>query len=121
MFVPLTSIGLVVDAGTPWRRFRVEWELVTIYILLKPCFVQEQGPSTLDDGLETAALIARKALRGDSESSTFCRWLHHVKIVLEPGAPPIAKAYLAVSHAFLPDSAIREVLQRAMPVGEKHG
>jgi hypothetical protein len=68
-----------------------------------------------------AALIARKALRGDSESSTFCRWLHHVKIVLEPGAPPSAKAYLAVSHAFLPDSAIREVLQRAMPVGEKHG
>jgi hypothetical protein len=64
-----------------------------------------------------ATLIARKALRGGSESSTFCRWLHHVKIVLEPGAPPIAKAYLAVGHAFLADSAIREALQRAMLMG----
>ncbi len=64
-----------------------------------------------------ATLIARKALRSGSESSTFCRWLHHVKIVLEPGAPPIAKAYLAVGHAFLADSAIREALQRAMLMG----
>ena len=38
-----------------------------------------------------ATLIARKTLRGDSESSTFARWLHHIKIVLEPNGPPIAK------------------------------
>jgi hypothetical protein len=60
-----------------------------------------------------AGLLRLKALRGGSESSTFCRWLHHVKIVLEPNAPPAAKAYLAVSHAFLADSVIREALERA--------
>jgi hypothetical protein len=60
-----------------------------------------------------AALLAGKALRRGGESSTFCRWLHHVKIVIEPDAPPTAKAYLAVGHAYLADSAIREVLQRA--------
>ena len=60
-------------------------------------------------------LIAAKALWGGGVSSTFCRWLHHMKIVLEPDAPPAAKAYLAVSHVFLADSAIREALQRATP------
>lgn len=60
-----------------------------------------------------AALLARKALRGGGESSVFCRWLHHVKIVLEPDAPLAAKAYLAVAPAFLADSVIRAALQRA--------
>jgi hypothetical protein len=66
-----------------------------------------------------AALTVRRALRGGGESSTFCRWLHHIKVVLEPDTPPIAKAYLAVGHAFLADSAIREALQRATLAGEK--
>ncbi len=59
-----------------------------------------------------AALLALRTLRGGSEKSTFCRWLHHVKLVFEPDTPPIAKAYLAVSHAYLADSAIREALNR---------
>jgi hypothetical protein len=63
--------------------------------------------------------IIRGALRGGDESSTFCRWLHHAKIVLEPDAPPIAKAYLAVSHAFLSDSTICEMLQPVTSMGEK--
>jgi hypothetical protein len=62
------------------------------------------------------SLIARKILRGGNESSTFCRWLHHIKIVLEPGAAPSAKAYLAVGHAYLADSIIREALQKARPL-----
>ena len=66
-----------------------------------------------------AQLITRRSLRGGNESSTFCRWLHHIKIVLEPDAPPTAKAYLAVSHAFLGDSVIREVLQLATLATEK--
>jgi hypothetical protein len=57
-------------------------------------------------------LLIRKALRGGGEASTFCRWLHHVKIVLAPDAPPAAKAYLAVSHAFLADATIRDALER---------
>jgi hypothetical protein len=65
-----------------------------------------------------AALIVRRALRDSGESSTFRRWLHHVKIVLEPGAPPSAKAYLGVSHVFLADSVIREALQRATSTSE---
>jgi hypothetical protein len=66
-----------------------------------------------------AQLITRRGLRGGDESSTFCRWLHHIKIVLEPDVPPAAKAYLAVSHAFLGDSVIREVLQLATLTSEK--
>jgi hypothetical protein len=60
-----------------------------------------------------AELLTRRIVRGGGESSTFCRWLHHIKIVFQPGTAPTAKAYLAVSHAFLADSAIREVLERA--------
>jgi hypothetical protein len=67
-----------------------------------------------------AALTARKALRSGNESSTFCRWLHHIKIVIEPDRPPTAKAYLAVSHAFLADSVIRQALQQATLMGEKY-
>jgi hypothetical protein len=62
------------------------------------------------------ALIVRRALHGGGESSTFCRWLHHVKVVLEPGAPLVAKAYLAIGHVFLADSVIRDVLRRAAVV-----
>jgi hypothetical protein len=72
-------------------------------------------------GLWPAQLITRRSLRGGNESSTFCRWLHHIKIVLEPDAPATAKAYLAVSHAFLADSVIREALQRAALTSEKRG
>lgn len=63
-----------------------------------------------------AGLLLRKARRGGNESSTFCRWLHHVKIVLAPDAPPAAKAYLAVGHAFLADAAIRAALEQAPAV-----
>lgn len=59
-----------------------------------------------------AALMTRKALRGRSESSMFCRWLHHIKIVFDHGALPAAKAYLAVSHVFMDDSVLHEVLQK---------
>lgn len=59
-----------------------------------------------------AALMVRRALRGGGESSTFCRWLHHIKIVIDGHAPPAAKAYLAVGHVFLADSAIRDLLRR---------
>jgi hypothetical protein len=56
------------------------------------------------------SLVAARVIRGAGQYSTFCRWLHHVKLVYEPGVPFAAKAYLAVSHAFLTDSAIREAL-----------
>jgi hypothetical protein len=59
-----------------------------------------------------AALIARRALRSGSESSTFCRRLNHMKMVFEPDVPPIAKAYLFVNHVFLADSVVREALQQ---------
>jgi hypothetical protein len=53
-------------------------------------------------------LLAARVIRGGEEYSTFCRWLHHVKLVYEPGLSLTAKAYLAVNHAFLTDSAIRQ-------------
>jgi hypothetical protein len=54
------------------------------------------------------SLLAARALRAGGEYSTFCRWLHHIKLVYEPNQPLTAKAYLAVSHAFLTDRNIRE-------------
>jgi hypothetical protein len=54
------------------------------------------------------SLVTARVIRGGEEYSTFCRWLHHIKLVYEPGLSLTAKAYLAVSHAFLTDSAIRE-------------
>jgi hypothetical protein len=54
------------------------------------------------------SLVAARVIRGGGQYSTFCRWLHHVKLVYEPGEPLTAKAYLAVSHAFLTDAKIHE-------------
>ncbi len=59
-----------------------------------------------------ASLVSQRILRGGHESSTFYRWLHHIKIAVEQETAPTAKAYLAVSHAFLADSAIREILNQ---------
>jgi hypothetical protein len=64
------------------------------------------------------SLVAARVLRGGGQYSTFCRWLHHVKLVYEPGAPLAAKAYLAVSHAFLTDSAIRGAHRFDRPVDD---
>lgn len=36
--------------------------------------------------------------RGDAYESCVCRWVHHVKLVFEAGAPRAAKAYLAAEH-----------------------
>ena len=54
------------------------------------------------------SLVAARALRGGGQYSTFCRWLHHIKLVYEPRQPMTAKSYLAVSHTFLTDCEIRE-------------
>jgi hypothetical protein len=59
-------------------------------------------------GAWPAELLRRAALRPDGASSTFLRWLHHFKLVLEPGRAPAAKVYLAVAPAFLTDAAIRD-------------
>jgi hypothetical protein len=45
--------------------------------------------------------------------SAFARWLHHVKIVYQPGLPPQAKAYLAVHHLWLAPEQIKDRLKLA--------
>jgi hypothetical protein len=67
----------------------------------------------LHPSLWPQSLLAARVFRGGGQYSTFCRWLHHVKLVYQPGEPLTAKAYLAVSHAFLTDAAIRANLQSA--------
>lgn len=59
------------------------------------------------------ALLARKAALGLQESSTFRRWVHHIKITLRPGESPRAKAYLAVAPAFISDAALKAALAEA--------
>jgi len=66
----------------------------------------------LHPNLWPRSLVAARVIRGGGQHSTFCRWLHHVKLVYEPGESLAAKAYLAVSHAFLADSNIREAQGR---------
>jgi hypothetical protein len=65
----------------------------------------------LHPNLWPRSLVAARVIRGGDQYSTFCRWLHHVKLVYEPGESLTAKAYLAVSHAFLTDAKIRETRQ----------
>lgn len=45
-----------------------------------------------------ASWLAVARARGDEYESCVCRWVHHVKLVFEAGAPRAAKAYLAVEH-----------------------
>jgi len=47
--------------------------------------------------------------------SAFVRWVHHVKVVYEPGRPLQAKAYMAVKHVWLSPATLREILLGALP------
>ena len=46
-------------------------------------------------------LAALATAGGPGLSSALCRWVHHVKLVHEPGQALAAKAYLAVEHHLL--------------------
>jgi hypothetical protein len=58
-------------------------------------------------------LLALSGFLGGRAHSTFARWLHHVKIVYQPGLPLQAKAYLAVQHLWLAPEQIKDLLNRA--------
>jgi hypothetical protein len=58
-------------------------------------------------------LSALSGFLGGRVHSTFARWLHHVKIVYQPGVPLQAKAYLAVQHLWLAPAQIKDLLNRA--------
>jgi hypothetical protein len=58
-------------------------------------------------------LLALSGFLGGRAHSAFARWLHHVKIVHQPGLPLQAKAYLAVQHLWLAPAQIKDVLNRA--------
>ena len=55
-------------------------------------------------------LFALSSLLGGRAHSAFARWLHHVKIVYQPGLPLQAKAYLAVQHLWLAPGQIKDLL-----------
>jgi hypothetical protein len=58
-------------------------------------------------------LLALSGFLGGRVHSAFARWLHHVKIVYQPGVPLQAKAYLAVQHLWLAPAQIKDLLNRA--------
>jgi hypothetical protein len=58
-------------------------------------------------------LLALSGFLGGRAHSAFARWLHHVKIVYQPGLPLQAKAYLAVQHLWLAPEQIKGLLNRA--------
>ena len=60
-------------------------------------------------------LLALSAFFGGRFHSVFVRWLHHVKVVYEPGLPLAAKAYLAVKHFWIAPSSLKEILRAARP------
>jgi hypothetical protein len=54
--------------------------------------------------------------------SVFARWLHHVKIVYQPGLPLQAKAYLAVYHMWVAPGTIKDLLKVAQSrISEQEG
>jgi hypothetical protein len=56
-------------------------------------------------------LLALSGFLGGRLHSLFARWLHHVKIVYQPGFPLQAKAYLAVQHLWLAPEQIKDLLK----------
>lgn len=58
-------------------------------------------------------LLALSAFLGGRVHSIFARWLHHVKIVYQPGLPLQAKAYLAVHHLWLAPEQLKDLLKIA--------
>ncbi|MEQ8494270.1 MAG: hypothetical protein RLW42_08640 [Gammaproteobacteria bacterium] len=50
------------------------------------------------------------AARGRGMTSALLRWVHHVKVVLEPGQAVTAKAYLAIEHHVLARAALRATI-----------
>jgi hypothetical protein len=58
-------------------------------------------------------LLALSGFLGGRAHSVFARWLHHVKIVYQPGFPLQAKAYLAVQHLWLAPEQIKDLLKLA--------
>jgi hypothetical protein len=58
-------------------------------------------------------LLMLSSFLGGRVHSAFARWLHHVKIVYQPGLPLQAKAYLAVQHLWLAPEQIKDLLKRA--------
>jgi hypothetical protein len=58
-------------------------------------------------------LLALSSFLGGRVHSVFARWLHHVKIVYQPGFPLQAKAYLAVQHLWLAPEQIKDLLKLA--------
>jgi hypothetical protein len=67
-------------------------------------------------------LLALSGFLGGRVHSVFARWLHHVKIVYQPGFPLRAKAYLAVQHLWLAPEQIKDLAKQAQPrVPEQEG
>ena len=58
-------------------------------------------------------LLTLSGFLGGRVHSVFARWLHHVKIVYQPGLPLEAKAYLAVHHLWLAPEQIKDLLKVA--------
>lgn len=58
-------------------------------------------------------LLETSSLLGGRLHSLFARWLHHVKIVYQPGVPLQAKAYLAVQHLWLAPADLKDLLNKA--------
>jgi hypothetical protein len=66
-------------------------------------------------------LLALSGLLGGRAHSVFARWLHHVKIVYQPGLPLQAKAYLAVQHLWLAPGQIKDLLNGAQSRASEQG
>jgi hypothetical protein len=66
-------------------------------------------------------LLALSSLLGGRAHSVFARWLHHVKIVYQPGLPLQAKAYLAVQHLWLAPGQIKDLLHGAQSRASEQG
>lgn len=58
-------------------------------------------------------LLALSAFLEGRVHSAFFRWLHHIKVVHQPGLPAQAKAYLAVHHHWIAPADLKQIFYRA--------
>ncbi|WP_439594923.1 hypothetical protein [Falsiroseomonas sp.] len=118
------GFDLLKDAIGP--RLHLEWpppeglDAIDAYLdrlaALGLCTVQERGGLRAWHGLTheqrhraqwPAALSGAILAPGTGASAVLVRRLHHVKLVLEPGRPTLAKAYLAAQLATVADGPLK--------------
>ena len=93
----------------------LNWLADTGYVSNSKVSALKSWPGIAHERLRTSiwppGLLSASAFLCGRAHSAFVRWLHHVKVVYEPGRPSRAKAYLGVRHVWIEPGAIQAAVK----------